>query len=49
MNKSGCPKCGSEKLVLVLRLPRSTDGLMPKQQIFLKCENCGYEIPIKPE
>ncbi len=49
MNKSGCPKCGSKKLVLVLKVPWSTNGLMPKQQIFLKCEDCGYKFPIKGE
>ena len=48
-NKFECPKCGSKKLTLVLKVPRSTDGLMPKQQIFLKCEDCGYEIPIHGE
>ena len=48
-NKYTCQKCGSKKLILVLKLPWSTDGLMPKQQIFLKCEDCGYEIPIKGE
>ena len=49
MNKSGCPKCRSDKLVLVLKLPWSTDGPFPKQQIFLKCEDCGYEFPIESE
>jgi len=49
MSKSRCPKCGSKRLVLVLKVPWSTDGLMPKQKIFLKCEDCGYEISIKSD
>lgn len=44
MAKIKCPRCGSENLTLVFKVPWSTDGLIPKQQIFLKCEDCGYEF-----
>ncbi|MCD6513230.1 MAG: hypothetical protein J7K61_06490 [Thermoplasmata archaeon] len=47
MNEYACPKCGSSELIILLKVPWSTDGLTPKQQIFLKCEDCGYEFPIK--
>jgi len=49
MAEYNCPKCGSKRLVLVLRVPWSTDGLMPKQKIFLRCEDCGYEIPVESD
>lgn len=49
LNEPKCPKCGSKKLILVLKVPWSTNGLMPKQKIFLRCKDCGHEIPIKPE
>jgi len=41
-----CPKCGSENVILVLRVPWSTDGLVPEQHIFLECRDCGHAIPI---
>ncbi|MCD6411344.1 MAG: hypothetical protein J7L20_02795 [Thermoplasmata archaeon] len=41
-----CPRCGSEDFVIVARLPWSTDGLTPKQIIFLECKKCHFSIPI---
>jgi len=41
-----CPKCNSKNMVIVVEVPWSTDGLIPKQKIFLKCENCGFIIPL---
>ncbi|MCD6468166.1 MAG: hypothetical protein J7L32_02495 [Thermoplasmata archaeon] len=33
-------------MVIIAEVPWSTDGLIPKQKIFLKCENCGFIIPL---
>jgi len=44
--KFKCPRCGSKNVVLVIQVPWSTDGLIPKQKIFLKCNDCGYTMPI---
>jgi len=41
-----CPRCKSESLVIVAMLPWSTDGLIPRRKLFLKCEDCGYIIDI---
>ncbi|MEA2054949.1 MAG: hypothetical protein U9O96_07605 [Candidatus Thermoplasmatota archaeon] len=42
-----CPKCGSNSMVVVLRVPWSTDGLTPEQCIFLECRDCGYAMPLR--
>ncbi len=41
-----CPKCGSENVSIVLRVPWSTDGLVPEQHVFLECNDCGYTVTI---
>ncbi len=41
-----CPKCGSNNVGIDLRVPWSTDGLVPEQHIFLECRDCGYTISI---
>lgn len=43
---SKCPKCGGKNLVVVVRLPWSTNGLVPRRKIFLRCEDCGYMVEI---
>jgi len=42
-----CPECGSGNVTLVLRVPWSTDGLVPEQHIFLECMDCGHVISIE--
>jgi transcription elongation factor Elf1 len=44
--KFNCPRCNSENVYIAAEVPWSTDGLMPKQKIFLKCEDCDFVIPI---
>jgi len=45
-NEFRCPKCGSDNVGIVLRVPWSTDGLTPEQHVFLECRNCGHMISI---
>jgi hypothetical protein len=40
------PRCNSKNVNIVVEVPWSTDGLTPKQKIFLKCEDCGFVITI---
>ncbi|EMR73380.1 hypothetical protein MBGDN05_00717 [Thermoplasmatales archaeon SCGC AB-539-N05] len=44
--KFSCPRCNSKNVVIMVEVPWSTDGLMPKQKIFLKCEDGGFVIPL---
>lgn len=45
-NEFRCPKCGSDNVGIVLRVPWSTDGLIPEQHVFLECRNCGHTVSI---
>ncbi len=42
-----CPRCGSENVGIVLRVPWSTDGLItPEKHVFLECRDCGHTVSI---
>jgi late competence protein required for DNA uptake (superfamily II DNA/RNA helicase) len=41
-NKIICKKCGKDDVELIVKVPRSTDGIInPKSTIGLKCRNCN--------
>jgi len=44
--KFNCPRCKSKNVYIAVEVLWSIDGLMPKQKIFLKCEDCGFVIPV---
>jgi len=41
-DKIVCKKCGKDDVEIIIRVPRSTDGLInPKPIIGIKCRNCN--------
>lgn len=42
-----CPRCGSRDLVLVLKVPFSTDGIFSRGKIFFECRECGWRRYLK--
>jgi transcription elongation factor Elf1 len=40
--KFECPRCKSKNVELRVEVPWSTNGLMPRQKIYLECKDCGF-------
>jgi len=41
-NKIVCKKCGKDNVEIIIKVPRSTDGLInPKSIVGIKCRNCN--------
>ncbi|MGC9307292.1 MAG: hypothetical protein ACP5FL_00790 [Thermoplasmatota archaeon] len=46
--RGACPRCGSLDVVMVVRVPWSTESLAPEEHLYLQCEECGHRWRFLP-